>query len=593
MTAKTVAEGLAGRVRELCQHLLPSGKEVGQEWVVGSVAGEAGQSLKVRLSGQKAGLWADFATSDAGDALDLWAKVRGIHISDAMREAKEWLGIREQPEKVREYTKPKMPASVTPMEQDVLNYLTIRRLSKEAIEAYRVGTAGNRLKPEDRWIVLPSYDIHGELVQVKYIGLVRDENGKKRVRTAKEAAPALFGWQAIPKLGRQLIITEGEVDAMSWATLGYPAVSVPFGAVNFDWIDYEWDRLEAYTDIVLSFDSDKPGQEAANHVAHRLGLHRCRILEMPKGFKDCNEWLAKLSPRREHAAELLDGAKHITPREIVELEEWRDRALAFLFPEGGVEVGDTVPFLGKNLMFRPSECSLWTGVTSHGKSTLLSHAMLDLANQDRRITVASMEVAIHVQMAKMAVQWNGGPIADKAAFDRFMRWIAGRIYFLNLRGNVALNHILQLFTYSRARHGCTHFVLDSLMKTDVPNDDYEKQRIATNMVTDFAIANECHLHMVAHPRKADDEGHQPGKLDVKGSSDVVNQPDNIIAVWRNRKKEQREQKGEKNINEPDTIVFVEKQRMTGWEGRIKLLFDKPSTQFMREGPLARPTIYHE
>jgi hypothetical protein len=45
----------------LCQRWLPNGRRVGAEWIVGSLRGERGQSLRVRLSGSKAGVWRDFA----------------------------------------------------------------------------------------------------------------------------------------------------------------------------------------------------------------------------------------------------------------------------------------------------------------------------------------------------------------------------------------------------------------------------------------------------------------------------------------------------------------------------------------------------
>ena len=44
----------------------PQGKKAGPEWKVGSVQGEAGTSLSVRLTGNKAGVWSDFSTGESG-----------------------------------------------------------------------------------------------------------------------------------------------------------------------------------------------------------------------------------------------------------------------------------------------------------------------------------------------------------------------------------------------------------------------------------------------------------------------------------------------------------------------------------------------
>lgn len=590
-SAATVSEALSARIAELCRYLLPGGKEVGPEWEAGSVSGERGKSLKVHLRGDKAGIWADFASNQSGDALDLWAAVRGIPVAEALVQAKEWLGIRsEVPVHKKVYDRPKV-GEIPPVTGKALEYLAgERRISKKVLASYKLGGSS-------RWIIFQSFDLKEDLVQLKYLGIKR-VGGKKEIKTIRNAAPSLFGWQAIDPKSRQLLICEGEIDALSWATLGFPALSIPFGAGSGNnqnnWIEYEWERLEAYDDILISYDNDPIGSESSVEVAKRLGLHRCRIVKFPKGVKDANDWL-RAGATTIDATRLLDKAEHISPMEIVDPEEWHNRMERLVFPDGGVLPGDAISVLGSRIRFRPGETTIWSGVTSHGKSTLLSQGIMELACKGRSICVASMEMPVHVQMAKMAKQWIGDGEQTREALRSFTDWAKGRIIWLNLTGNVSHTHILELFNYCRARFGCQYFVLDSLMKTDVPNDDYEAQRVAVNRITTFALNNDVHVHMVAHPRKAGDENEKPGKLDVKGSSDVIQQPDNVLVVWRNRKKE-RDAKPEdpKDWSQPDSIVFIEKQRMTGEEGRINLFFDPVSNQFMRDqGPLTKPRDYRE
>src|SRR4051794_24845751 len=92
-SAAEIAELLRARVDEVLTKLLPAGKKVGHEYCVGSLHGDAGQSLKIHLNG-KGNVWCDFATGDkGGDLLDLWAAVNcGGDLKSAMREAAEWLG---------------------------------------------------------------------------------------------------------------------------------------------------------------------------------------------------------------------------------------------------------------------------------------------------------------------------------------------------------------------------------------------------------------------------------------------------------------------------------------------------------------------
>lgn len=91
-----IARMLGGSIHQLAAELLPAGVRDGQEWRVGSVAGEAGRSMAVRLTGPKAGTWCDFGgpESHRGDALDLVAQVHFAgNKTQAIRWARVWLGL--------------------------------------------------------------------------------------------------------------------------------------------------------------------------------------------------------------------------------------------------------------------------------------------------------------------------------------------------------------------------------------------------------------------------------------------------------------------------------------------------------------------
>jgi hypothetical protein len=92
--AAELARGLAARITALAAELLPQGHREGHEWRCGSVAGEPGSSLGVHLAGSKAGVWSDFTSGEAGDALDLVAaaRFRGDRRA-AMDWARRWLGM--------------------------------------------------------------------------------------------------------------------------------------------------------------------------------------------------------------------------------------------------------------------------------------------------------------------------------------------------------------------------------------------------------------------------------------------------------------------------------------------------------------------
>lgn len=103
----------------------------------------------------------------------------------------------------------------------------------------------------------------------------------------------LYGQHLYKGGGRKVVITEGEIDALTVAqlqNLRWPTVSVPNGAdgAKRDILkELEW--VESFDEVVLMFDQDAAGQEAAKKVSEVLTPGRCKIAYLPA--KDPNELL--------------------------------------------------------------------------------------------------------------------------------------------------------------------------------------------------------------------------------------------------------------------------------------------------------------
>jgi hypothetical protein len=79
--------------------LLPRGRVIGREYVAlnPTRADQTPGSFKVRLTGSRAGAWADFATGDhGGDIISLVAYLEGIGQREAARLLARMLGMREE-----------------------------------------------------------------------------------------------------------------------------------------------------------------------------------------------------------------------------------------------------------------------------------------------------------------------------------------------------------------------------------------------------------------------------------------------------------------------------------------------------------------
>ena len=140
-----ISRRLSLQAESVVKHLLPNGSMEGREWVVGSVGGEQGKSTKICISGDKVGIWQDFAEGEGGDLIDLWKAARCLNMIEALREIKIYLGIQETTfsgPKTKSFKKPVAPTSAKAVETAsvVMEYLKNERLiTKETIKIYRVG----------------------------------------------------------------------------------------------------------------------------------------------------------------------------------------------------------------------------------------------------------------------------------------------------------------------------------------------------------------------------------------------------------------------------------------------------------------------
>jgi len=565
MHARELSQALAERAAQVAEYLLPNGKKKGQEWKAGSVAGEPGESLGVHLTGAKAGVWRDFAQDIGGDLIDLFMHVRGCNLAAAINEAKSFLGVQEvQLAQPREWKRPPQRQPEVKPDSPAIAWLKSRGITDAAIAAYRVGSS-----KDGRAVVFPHWR-DGAMVNFK----IRDHADKKRMMTFAGGEPCLWGWQVIDANQRAVVITEGEIDAMTLWQCGIPALSVFSGVSNLGWIESDHDRLEQFSDIVLCMDMDDAGKAAARKIAERLGLDRCRIAKLP--HKDANDCL-KAGMSAQQIAECIVSAGYIAPDELRNAGDFTDLVLAEFYPADDSSIGLMMPWLkaaGK-LAVRPAELSIWTGINGHGKSQVLGQVLLHLMTQGERACFFSGELKPQKLFWRLVRQMTACRDPRPDEIRACMAWLKEHCWIIDSVGTVSHVRILDVFAYARKRYGVTQFVIDSLMKCGINDDDYNGQKAFVDTLCNFKMAHECHIHLVAHSRKKHDESGAPGKMDIKGAGSIGDLADNLYSVWRNKKKETGE-----DPEGPDAILNCDKQRHGEWEGAITLAFDRDSFQYL-------------
>lgn len=576
-----ISRMLADRAQSVCEHLLPNGRKEGHEWRVGSLAGEPGKSLGVRLSGPKVGRWSDFHGGDErGDLVDLWAGVKGLSLADALDEARGWLGV-ARPALTRPvervWARPPKPPCRVPQER-VMDYLREdRNLSSEAIAAYCIGEQGDS-------IVFPFLLPDKTLAMAK---VRRAEEGASPVPTAADCEPVLFGWQAIPDDAREITLTEGEIDAPSMWDYGYPALSVPFGGgggAKQAWIESEYERMERFETIYLALDMDEVGEQAAQEIARRLGRHRCRRVKLPR--KDANQCRVDGVSQEDMDAAYRD-AETYDPEGLRLPSSFAENVITLFWPQDGEHIGYGTPYdkLGKQLLFRPSEVSLWSGDSGDGKSQILSDCTVEWVKLGSRVCLSSLEMKPAQTLKRMVKQVLGADRPSERAIRLALEWLDQGLILYELVGKSKSDELLEVFDYARAKYGCDQFVIDSLMRLGIAGDDYNSQEAVIFRLVDWATANNVHVHLVAHARKGERDRGAPRTADIKGAMEIGANAFNILTVWRHRKREDAIEKAETDeererlLEKPTVILNVAKQRNGDFEGKVGLWFDKETYQY--------------
>ena len=91
----------------------------------------------------------------------------------------------------------------------------------------------------------------------------------------------LFGQHLWREKGKMVVVTEGEVDALSVSKLWdnkYPVVSIKTGAAGAKDISKELEWLESFDSVVLCFDQDDAGKKAASECARLFSPNKARFV---------------------------------------------------------------------------------------------------------------------------------------------------------------------------------------------------------------------------------------------------------------------------------------------------------------------------
>jgi twinkle protein len=284
-------------------------------------------------------------------------------------------------------------------------------------------------------------------------------------------------------------------------------------------------------------------------------------------------------------ADSIDFSKYLAetdPGEKVRpASEYLDDVMTALRPAQDNPSHQRLPFANCYLYFAPGEVTLWGGFNGSGKSMLQGQVMGGYAENGIKCCIASFEMKPAKTLARIARQTLRNATPAEADVRRFLTSTNGSLWLYDQQGTVRADRMIAVVKHCAENLKVQHIAIDSLMKCVRGTDDYNGQKDFVDQLTAAARDYGVHIHLVVHLKKGEGDERMPTRMDISGTAAISDLVDNVVLVWRNKKKERDRQQGKPvQDSDPDSVVIVDKNRNGDWEGRVRLWYEPHSLRFM-------------
>jgi len=482
------------------------------------------------------------------------------------------------------------------LELEDINQLPIKAIPERGIKESSAKKYGVRVEFNE---------MNGEIIAHYYPVYVDGQHTgyKKRLTKNKQFTSIgncknseLFGQHLFGEGKKLLIITEGELDALSVFQMlknngkGYSVVSLSNGASSKS-VKTNLEYVESFETVTLCFDQDEPGRKAIKEISNLLTPGKVKVMTFSE--KDANDML--LAGKEAEFILALFNAKRYSPDGIIILSSiWDD-----LYRKDRIETVK-YPWEGLNDKLygaRKGEIVTLTSGSGQGKSAVtreLEYWMLK--NTEDNIGILALEenkerTALGLMAIDASLPLHIREERDKLGITKEDT----RQYFDNTVGTgrvIAYDHfgstseenlIIQVRNLIRG-FDCKWIFLDhlSIVVSSMEENGDERKTIDSIMTRLRTLVEEtgAGLFLVSHlKRPIGDRGHEQGKevslSQLRGSHSIAQLSDAVVALERNQ---QAEDEKESNL----TTVRVLKNRYAGLTGIATRLFYNRETGRLEE-----------
>ncbi len=373
-------------------------------------------------------------------------------------------------------------------------------------------------------------------------------------RKAKNSRLSLFNLERVD-FSKTWVLTEGEFDTLASIEVGELNVaSLPDGAVQPTeeapatsgklWaIRDAWPRIQAGGGhVVLALDNDPAGDITRDTLIDIFGRWRCRLIDWPAHedatgtngkCKDLNEVLLLLGPAE--TKRVIREAKPIKLEGVFKPSEIKRRPPREYYSTG-------LPGMNEHLMLFRGELCIWTGHTSHGKSTALMSVLCNLAQQGLRIGLAAFEADYHEDILPFVNAWLHGEQANEETEKDAHLWFDERFVLISheiepLQAPATSDWLIKQAQDAKGRFSIDILVVEPWNKLQHKRRPYENETEyigrALAEFRNYAQAYNAIVIVVAHPDKeSGKEGRIPGEFDINGSMNWGNAADHVVIIFR-------------------------------------------------------------
>ena len=410
--------------------------------------------------------------------------------------------------------------------------LSKRKISEDTCKKFNV-------RVDEGVVRFPYYSSGGQVIAYKE----RDKDKNFRWH-GKNEDKRLFG-QNLFGGGKSLVITEGEMDALSvWqARPNWPVMSLPNGAqAAKKSLAAQLTELMKFDEIILMFDSDEAGVAAAEDCVS-LFPHDKVFLASLGSYKDASDALQ--ANDAEAIRQAVWNKRSHSPKSIVDGRTLFDLVSTPLHGKDADWPYHSLNDVTSGL--RLGELVTVTAGSGVGKSTFCGEVAVSLIDQGFNVGYIALEESIkRTGLRLMTVKANKPlhlsneiPTDElRAAFDSTLG--SGHVFLRDGFGSIDPEVILNDIRFLVKVHDVKFVILDHLSILLSGNETADERKtldIVMTKLRSFVEETGIGMILISHLRRAhQDKGHEDGAQislsQLRGSHSIAQLSDLVLALQR-------------------------------------------------------------